>query len=169
MSGVQQFLATLVANARKPGALKILAGQLAIAYGSNLVSESAADAAERAERSQELFEKIHAATGVAIDELNAARQMTEAEVRQQAITGIRGGHLDDEVRARAGILAARDVPDPADVAGLVDEAELVDERPADGPADVGMLAGDGSFGRPFRTVDTIASVLDDDERDGHVD
>lgn len=167
MSAIQQFLATLVTNARKPGAIKSIAGQLAIAYGSNMVMETAAAAEERAEAANAVAEKVTAATRVALDELQQVREMTIEQARQHAVAAVRRGDLDSDVRLRAADVGMR-YADEATCANCAPSKPVVDAQLVDdeqGPA-AGLLAGDGSDDRPYREVDTIASVLDEPAHDG---
>lgn len=196
MSAIQQFLSTLVTNARKPGAMKSIVGQLAIAYGSNMVMETAAAAEERTEQANEVLAGLQEAIAVERQTLRKVRDVVDAVTLNKVRAAILAGDLDAEVRDRAEQLgyvhrlvgpkppvdaelvddggppetigAVRDLPGDEPVPPCARRADCVLEyrhpgacRPTVPPNMAGLLAGDGSDDRPYRTVDTIASVLDD--------
>lgn len=159
-------LKDLLQNARtnlgKPGAARALLGQIAIAYGYNMVSDAASALSDRLEAASRQHEIVMAAIEQERVNLKAIRGKVDAEAHGRITKAIvYDGDFDKAVRTRAAELGWHPPVEPVDV----EPVDLADDDPAD-DSTVGMLAGDGSPKNPFRTVETVAGVLDESPRDG---
>ncbi len=134
---IQRFLADLSTNIRRPGALKSLAGQLAIAYGTRLALDAASEGEERLEAANLALEKVDAQLVFARSELKACREASLHTLRQAAVDLIRAGDLDDEVEHRAAVLdreRAAVAVDAVEVDGPPETIGAVRDLPGEEPS-----------------------------------
>jgi hypothetical protein len=191
----QALLANLATNLRRPGFLKSVAGQLAVAYGSQLALEAATEADERWQKASDELEALE--TRITASRADLRDRILSGEVDAYVIERyeqLAKEHAEELERER---LAAEDEEGPPETFGAV--VDLPGEEPAPpcarsidcvldyehagpcrpavpprmaggylrtvdpGTQDVGILAGDGSDDQPYRKVENLSTVLDDDQ------